>query len=135
MSVTISGIYIGNKKVKSRHDDSGSEIITIAPKDNHGDGSLFSPTDLCVTSMATCMLTIMAMAAEADGVSLLNATYRAQKFMHASPRRISKIIIDFTLNKSLDAAMRTKLENAAHNCPVKRSMHADVLVEVSFSYS
>ena len=56
--------YLGNLRTSSSHLDSGSVINTDAPKDNHGLGEAFSPTDMVCSALASCILTIMAIAVE-----------------------------------------------------------------------
>ena len=67
-------IYKGNLRTKSTHSDSGTEILTDAPKDNHGNGEAFSPTDMVANSLATCMFTIMGIKAIDLGVAIENST-------------------------------------------------------------
>ena len=38
--------YEGELRTRAKHLQSGNEIITDAPVDNHGKGEAFSPTDL-----------------------------------------------------------------------------------------
>ena len=64
--------YQGNLRTTATHLDSGSEINTDAPKDNHGLGDAFSPTDMVCSALASCILTIMAIAGKS---SLLKAIY------------------------------------------------------------
>ena len=62
--------YQGNLRTTATHLDSGSEISTDAPKDNHGLGETFSPTDMVCSALASCILTIMAIAVEKNDVDI-----------------------------------------------------------------
>ena len=77
MGIFISGTYQGEKKVRLVHEDSGAVITTAAPKDNNGDGSSFSPTDLFTSSLGACMLTIIGIVAERDGIDIEGSHFRA----------------------------------------------------------
>lgn len=135
MAVKISGKYIGNLRVKSIHGPSATQLETDAPLDNHGKGDRFSPTDLVVTSLASCMLTIMAIVAERDNISLSSVTYRAEKHMSEDlPRRIQKIVIDFSMPNFLTSEQKKKLENAAHTCPVHHSLSPEIKMDINFNY-
>ena len=52
--------YLGDLRTSSIHLQSGSEIISDAPTDNHGKGEAFSPTDLVANALGSCMISIMA---------------------------------------------------------------------------
>ena len=133
MSVAITGRYLGKLRVSMQH-ESGAEITTVAPKDNNGDGSLFSPTDLCAASVGTCMLTVMAIVAERSGLSLDGSRFELTKEMVANPRRIGKVAVIMHLPATLSEDDRKKLEHTAHTCPVHRSLGSEVNVSVSFLY-
>ena len=83
-------IYLGDLRCEAEHMDSGSKIRTVAPKDNNGDGSLFSPTDLFATSLGCCMLTIIGMTARTHGFSIDGTTVTTEKVMAAKPRRAGR---------------------------------------------
>lgn len=134
MSVKISGEYLGNKKVKLRHELSGTELITAAPLDNQGDGSSFSPTDLTAASLGSCMLTTMAIFAEKDGIDLSGMSMEVEKVMSANPRRIAELNLIITLPAKLSPEERIKLERVAHTCPVSRSLHAELHAPIEFRY-
>lgn len=134
MGVLISGQYLGNKKVKLKHEESGKEFITSAPRDNQGDSSSFSPTDLAGSSLASCMLTIMSILAEREEIDLSGSGFRVEKFMAENPRRIAELKVEFFLPQRLSDKERQKLENAAATCPVKRSVHPDLKLSLIYNY-
>ncbi len=126
--------YQGDLRTTAIHLDSGSEISTDAPKDNHGLGETFSPTDMVCSALASCILTIMAIAVEKNDVDIRNTTAVVKKTMGNKPRRIVKIEIDLTFPKEYDAKTKTILERAAHNCPVHHSLSERVEKDISFTY-
>ena len=126
--------YKGNLRTTAIHLDSGSEISTDAPKDNHGLGETFSPTDMVCTALASCILTIMAIAVEKDNVDIKGTTAVVKKTMGKNPRRISKIDIDLTFPREYDQKTKTILERAAYNCPVHHTLSETVEKNISFNY-
>lgn len=134
MAVKISGSYVGGKKVKLTHEPSGAQITTAAPKDNEGDGSSFSPTDLVASATAACMLTLIANVAERSNIDVTGTTFSVEKHMSQDPRRISALPININMPQSVPLDSRKKLEAAALSCPVYKSIHPDIVVQVVFSY-
>jgi len=126
--------YKGDLRTTAIHIDSGSEISTDAPKDNHGLGETFSPTDMVCTALASCILTIMAIAVEKDNVDIKGTTAVVKKTMGIKPRRISKIDIDLTFPREYDQKTKTILERAANNCPVHHTLSETVEKNISFTY-
>ena len=126
--------YQGNLRTKAIHLDSGSEINTDAPKDNHGLGETFSPTDMVCTALASCIITIMAIAVEKDSIDIRDTTAFVKKTMGNNPRRITKIEIDITFPKDYDSRTKTILERAAFNCPVHQTLSENVEKNISFTY-
>jgi uncharacterized OsmC-like protein len=134
MAVAITGEYVGNLNVTLRHGPSGREIHTAAPVDNHGDGSSFSPTDLMAAALGSCMLTVMGIIAEREGMDFSGAGFALEKHMRSDPRRIDVIPIRITMPKALSAEQRARLERAALGCPVLVSMLPEIRKEVEFVY-
>tara|TARA_B100001175_G_C19122224_1_gene454848 strand:+ start:119 stop:529 length:411 start_codon:yes stop_codon:yes gene_type:complete len=126
--------YKGDLRTTAIHLDSGSEISTDAPKDNHGLGETFSPTDMVCTALASCILTIMAIAVERDDIDIKGTTAVVKKTMGKNPRRISKIDIDLTFPREYDQKTKTILERAAYNCPVHHTLSETVEKNISFNY-
>lgn len=128
--------YTGSLHTEAKHMASGCTISTDAPTDNHGRGECFSPTDLVATALASCMLTIMGVSADAHGFSIDGTTAEVQKVMAANPRRIAEIIIDLHIPNSnaLDARARKFIELSAKECPVAQSLHPDTKKTINFHY-
>jgi len=126
--------YLGDLRTSSTHLDSGSVINTDAPKDNHGLGEAFSPTDMVCSALASCILTIMAIAVEKHHIDIKQTTAIVKKTMGNSPRRIAKIDIDLTFPKQYDSKTKTILERAAYNCPVHHTLSESVEKNISFKY-
>ena len=86
-----ASIYIPEICAAAPHIQSGTIIETDAPTDNSGKGEKFSPTDLLCVSLATCMLTTMAIKAAGLQVDITNAKADVTKHMLSDPRRVGKI--------------------------------------------
>lgn len=130
--VKTAATYTGDLKCTAVHVQSRSSLSTAAPVDNQGDGSSFSPTDLVGVSLATCMLTTMAMAARRDDVDLEGASIEVEKQMSPDlPRRIARLRCAIRLPATVPADAVDKLRRVAEGCPVHRSLHPDVNVELT----
>ena len=129
-------VYKGNLRTEATHLQSNSVIETDAPVDNNGKGERFSPTDIVATALGSCMLTIMGMKAETMNINLTGTKLNIQKIMSAAPRRISGVQIQFLFPDGLIISdkERSVLEQAAHTCPVAKSIHPDIDVEVKFGW-
>ena len=127
-------VYRNNLRTESEHIASGQKIITDAPVDNNGKGEAFSPTDLVATALGSCMITIMAIVAEKNGLDISGTSASVKKVMSASPRMISDVIIEIKMNKRISEKGRKRLEKAALACPVHKSLHPDMNKEINFIY-
>ncbi len=134
MSVEIAGTYEGGLSVALEHGPSGAKLRTAAPVDNQGDGSSFSPTDLVATALGSCMLTLMGIAANRDGIDITGAQVRVAKEMSANPRRIGTLRVKLDLPAGIPVAARAALERAALTCPVHRSLLPAIEIPVDFVY-
>ena len=98
MSVHISGRLTSPTATELVHGPSGAVIGTVAPKDNGGDGSRFSPTDLCTASLAACVCTTMSLVATRSGIPLDGVEFTIEKHMTAEPpRRIAKLVARYRI--------------------------------------
>lgn len=126
--------YLGQLRTSSTHVASNETILTDAPVDNHGRGQAFSPTDMVANSLATCMLTVMAIKAETMQVDLTGAKAEVTKVMQAEPRKIAAIEIEFQMNVKVDERTKLILERTALTCPVYLSLHPDMQKNVQFNW-
>lgn len=118
--------YTGNLRTEAVHLKSGNTIITDAPLDNQGKGEAFSPTDLTATSLASCIFTIMGIAARSHDIEMEGATADVVKVMASDPRRIARIEVEITMpDKAYSSREKKILEAAARHCPVALSLHPD----------
>lgn len=125
--------YLGDLRTEATHLQSGEKIITDAPVDNEGKGEAFSPTDLCATSLATCIMTIMGIAARNRNIDIIGTTAEVTKIMGADPRRINEIRIDIHFPDHISEKDRTILQRVADHCPVGNSLSADLIETVNYS--
>ncbi len=126
--------YVGELRTTCIHLQSGTEILTDAPTDNHGKGEAFSPTDLVATALGSCMVSIMAIKTKDLDIDLKDSTLSVTKIMQAEPRRIAKIIVELNLSIATTDKNKTILERAAMTCPVLLSLHPDIEKEVTFNW-
>lgn len=132
--VEIHAVGQAQFKVSLTHGPSGSALNTEAPKDNGGTGASFSPTDLVAAALASCAITTMALTASREGLPWGEASARIEKRMTPPPRRIGELVLEIRMPPGLDAAQRQRLEQAARECPVARSLHPDLKVPLQFQY-
>jgi uncharacterized OsmC-like protein len=126
--------YLGELRTTCMHLQSGTEILTDAPTDNHGKGEAFSPTDLVATSLGSCMISIMAIKSKDMDIELKGSTVEVTKIMAAEPRRISEIHVNLKMSIDTDDKTKTILERAAMTCPVFHSLHPDIEKVVTFNW-
>jgi putative redox protein len=134
--VEIDIVYNGELRCLATHQPSSTVLTTDAPKDNHGKGESFSPTDLVATALGTCMLTIMGIAAQSMQIDLSGTKVVVRKEMVAKPiRRIGTLAVTIDVPISLGETQRQKLIAAAMTCPVHKSMHPDVQMPIDFRWA
>lgn len=132
--VQIDTEYLGDLHCTAEHIPSGVTLTTDAPKDNHGRGASFSPTDLVATALGTCIATILGIQAEKHDLDLTGIEITVEKEMASNPRRIDSLRTEVTMPVALDEQTRTRLERAASHCPVHESIHPDIDAPIVFHW-
>lgn len=126
--------YLGDLRTSSVHLQSGTEILSDAPTDNHGKGEAFSPTDLLANALGSCMISIMAIKSKDMNLDLVGSTVDVTKIMQSEPRKIAKIEIVMNMSIAADEKSRTILERTAMSCPVLLSLNPDIEKVVTFNW-
>ena len=133
--VEIDVVYEGGLHTHCLHGPSQAEVATDAPRDNHGRGESFSPTDLATTALASCMLTVMGIKAQEHDWKIDGMRASCEKHMTADPvRRIGRIVVRFSLASDLSREATKVLERTARTCPVAMSLNPDIELDVDFDW-
>jgi putative redox protein len=125
--------YSGDLRTECTHLASGSVIFTDAPTDNKGKGEKFSPTDLVATAYASCMLTIIGIHCQENGINFSHGEAEVSKIMASSPRRISGITIEMDLRgNGWDEETIQRIIRVAEACPVAKSVHPEITIDIRY---
>ncbi|QDV25090.1 OsmC family protein [Aureliella helgolandensis] len=137
MSVEINLEYAGELHCNATHGPSGATLSTDAPVDNGGQGASFSPTDLVATALGACVLTILGLVSARHQIELKGTRVHVTKEMVNTPiRRIQslKTVVTVPQGAVQEPEMRTRLETAARQCPVHKSLHPEIDAPIDFVY-
>ena len=134
--MTASIRYLGDLRCSATHLQSGTVIETDAPTDNRGKGEKFSPTDTLCVSLGTCIITTMALKANEMNIDLKGATIDITKHMQPNPRRVAQADVIIKLPPGLEVSEKDKtlLQNIGNNCPVAKSIHPDLKVNIRYQW-
>ena len=128
------GRYIADTRVELTHLASGAALVTDPAREHRGGGTSFSPMDLAACALGTCAMTIMTIVAARLGADLSGMRMEVRHALAADRRRIASVGITLHLPAGVPGSARPQLEAAAHNCPVRNSLHPDVKVTLDFVY-
>ena len=130
--------YLGKLKTEIIHLDSATRIVTDAPKDNEGEGTSFSPTDLVAGAYLSCIFTILGIEMKKGRLPKhLSLEGKVTKIMKKNPRKIAALKIEMKIfgGKKLDDTQREYLENLIWATPVPLSINPDIDVKIKIDYS
>jgi putative redox protein len=135
--MTASIVYKGDLRCECTHLQSGTVIETDAPTDNRGKGERFSPTDSVCVALGTCIITTMGIRANDMKIDLSNTNIAVTKHMLSDPRRIGGIdvILNFPSTLKISDEDKVSLQRIGDNCPVIKSIHPDIKVNVEYHWS
>ena len=124
--VHLTTTYEGQLRCRAEHAPSHTTLITDAPVDNQGKGESFSPTDLVGVALGSCMMTIELVGMQAETVKEMSKDL---------PRRIASLRTRLTIPLSADHPQRPLLEQAAHTCPVHKSLSPEIDAAIEFVWA
>jgi len=110
----------------------GEPIITDPSKDHGGKGEAYSPVDLAVVALSSCILTVMGIVAKRH--KLDTAGSRIEAAYEMAGGRISKIILNINVAGNIPADKRPLLEKTVHMCPVHNSFSPGIEYKVEIVY-
>ena len=127
--------YLGGLRTQATHLKSGNTIVTDAPVDNNGLCEAFSPTDLVATAYISCMLTIIGIYCDKNGLKFKNGHGSVNKIMASGPRRVSRLEIELELSgNGWSEEEQQSVIRAAEACPVAKSVNEEIELEFKYSF-
>jgi putative redox protein len=132
---TIQFSYEGHLSCRVVHAQSGAVIMTDAPKESHGKGLCFSPTDLVAVALGSCMLTTMGSVAHTLSLDITGTTATVEKEMTNSPtRRVHRLAVRISVPKSLTQEQKEKFDRSVRTCPVQQCLSSSIETSVDFEW-
>jgi len=126
----IEVFYEGGFSTRCIDGETKKELVTDAPSVYGGKAEEWSPTDLLVAALGSCIFTIMGMSAKKLGVSIEGARMSIKKVMSATPpRKIAEIDIAIWMPSRYPPEVAEKLERSIEECPVHRSLHPEIRIK------
>lgn len=119
------------EKYQVRFSDGAYEAVTDAPAQYGGKGQGFKPVALMEAALATCVNTVIWVAAEARGIPLAGVKVTASVDLSGAEETVFTYAIE--LEGELTEEQRTSLLHAADGCPVKKALSKKVVFRKSES--
>jgi len=132
MMLAMVNITLQKKLTTKALSSKGDTLITHGPAKYGGEDEKFSPPDLLLASLGSCILTVMGIYAAQLGVDLEGASVACSGQMQTNPRRFSQIDVEVRLPSNHPDSVKKTLERAALNCPVHQSLHPDISQNMRF---
>lgn len=124
--------YEGDLRVKMTHLKSGTTFYSDAPTDNNGKGESFSPTDLLVNALVSCVLTIIGIHFKKKDRNIKRINAGTKKVMYADPRRVGEVLIEFDFGENeFDERDLIAIKKIVESCPVTLSINTDIKIQTN----
>lgn len=123
----------GGSRFTATFTQHGTTVVTDAAAGHGGDGSSYSPIDLTVAALVNCTGTLIAIKARSLGLDTTGMTLAGDYAMGQG--MIGSVTIAVAVPCATDDRQRQSLIRAAAHCPVRRSLHPDIQVELTFRWA
>lgn len=123
--------YLGDLRMECTHLQSGSKILVDAPKDNHGRGEAFSPTDLFCTALACCAMNIIGVYAKENDLNIDGMRAEVSKVMAQNPRRVGAVEVLVRMpDRAYSEWDKGNMESGIEKCPVALSLSPEIKLDM-----
>ena len=107
-------------------------LVTDTPRDLQGLGEKISPTDLVAAALGSCILSVLGAKARALKIDIAGATATVEKEMVSPVGMFKKLGVTIHVPQEVLEDHKIRLAQAAHLCPVHKSLHPDVQAPIEF---
>lgn len=115
------------------HPVAKESIVTDLPPEYGGRGASFSSTDLVAAGLGSCLFSSMEPILARSDLDPGRLKITVKKELLHNPKRVGALQVDARYLGVLPESVRVKLLRAAGTCPVKRSLHPDIKIEMELS--
>jgi len=113
------------------HTQSGEAFQTDRPIEYEEQGKSFTATELVAAGFGVCLATTLEPLFERLGVDISKVTiFNARQLIQDHPRKILRIASEIHLPVPIDDDAQRRIMRAAATCPVARSLHPDIAVDI-----
>ena len=123
-------------RLKIAHGATSSALNTDAPAFHGGNGSSFSPTDLCEAALVSCTATLILVKAGSLGLDFSGMTAEAAHEMQRGEKvRIGSVSAIFNVPVDVEERHRRSICRSAAECPVRNSLHPDIAIDLRIRWN
>lgn len=110
-----------------------AQVVTDAAEGHGGEGSSYSPIDLTLAALVNCTGTLIAIKGRSLGLDTSGVALAGDYTMGQG--MIGACAIAITVPCETDDRQRQSLIRAAAHCPVRRSLHPDIKIALTFHWA
>ena len=138
MGDRIKVVYRGNLRCEAIHQPTGARLTTEEAVAQGGWGEGFSPTDLVVAGLGSCILTTLGHLAQKHSWNLDGTTVDLDKDLWSEPKpHIGRVTGVVTLPAASDLTEddRLRIEWGLAHGAVRQSLSPDIVIEITVRFA